>query len=140
MQLLPGPAHLHMQMQSEVGDKSSGQLVHLTERTDVNNRRTRLRLLPYLPSCSAAQTLPSSAWDRQMRSKNHKGATQSPMSSSLFSLLSQLFVTPAFLCFFPLLPLSLCWVHGGTSLLPAVPRSLFACLLSHTDGFFFPSP
>lgn len=51
--------------------------------------RSGLCLLLLLPSCPAAQSLPSSAWERRMRSKNHKGATHSPMSSSLFSLLSQ---------------------------------------------------
>lgn len=100
-------------------------------------RKTWLCLLLFLPSCSAAQTLLSSAWERQMRSKNDKGATQIPMSSSRFSLLSQLFVTPAFLYFFPLLRLSLCWVHGALRSSAPCCVSLTVCLFALAHGCFF---
>lgn len=97
-------------------------------------------LLLLLPSCSAAQSLPSSAWERQMTSKNHKGATQSPMSSSLFSHLSQsssLLPYSSSSSSSPCCPSHFagCTEHFAP-LLPAVLCSLLACLLSHTDVFF----
>lgn len=131
-----GPTQKVSETKGRSCDKCSGQILHLKVYLEGNKSVTKgmcdcpsCAMLLFLPFCSTVQTLPSSAWERQMRSKNHRGATQSPMSSSHFSLLSQLFVTPVFLRFFPLAAPLTAWMRGGTSLLhfPAARCSPFAC-------------
>lgn len=88
-----------------------------------------------LPSCSWAQTLPSSAWERQMRR-----TAQSPMSGRLFSLLPQLFLHSSS-SVSPVAPLTTLEERGASLLhFPALTLLPSSPLCSPTQLPVFSSP
>lgn len=89
-----------------------------------------------LPSCSWAQTLPSSAWERQMRR-----TAQSPMSGRLFSLLPQLFLHSSSSSVSPVAPLTTLEERGASLLhFPALTLLPSSPLCSPTQLPVFSSP
>lgn len=89
-----------------------------------------------LPSCSWAQTLPSSAWERQMRR-----TAQSPMSGQLFSLLPQLFLHSSSSSVSPVAPLTTLEERGASLLhFPALTLLPSSPLCSPTQLPVFSSP